>query len=37
MAAGAAALIGKPYDIKHLCQVVLAALEKEDSEGRIKK
>jgi len=34
--AGAAAFIGKPYDIGSICQIVLTALEKEDSLGRAK-
>jgi len=37
LAAGAAALIGKPYDIVDLCKTVLAALEKENSAGSVKK
>jgi CheY-like chemotaxis protein len=37
LAKGASALIGKPYDISDLCQLVLAALEKSESAGKVKK
>jgi CheY-like chemotaxis protein len=37
LAKGASALIGKPYDISDLCQLVLAALEKSESAGTVKK